>query len=81
MYYFCLGPLEETIEDFWRMIWEMKTFTIVMLTDLEERGRVRLNDYICLLLSFLFFYFFTTAKNVMRLLVGLHSKVNGIKKC
>ena len=54
MYYFCLGPLEETIEDFWRMIWEMKTFTVVMLTDLKERGRVRLNDYICLLLSFLF---------------------------
>ena len=48
MHYFCLGPLEETIEDFWRMIWEMKTFTIVMLTDLEERGRVRLNGYRCL---------------------------------
>ena len=35
------GPLEETIKDFWRMVWEYKLPTIVMLTETVEAGRVR----------------------------------------
>lgn len=35
------GPLPNTVHDFWRMVWEQKSRTIVMMTQLEERGRVK----------------------------------------
>lgn len=34
------GPLPETFADFWRMVWEQRTASIVMMTKLEERTRV-----------------------------------------
>ena len=34
------GPLEETLNDFWRMIWENESRNVVMLTNLEENGEV-----------------------------------------
>ena len=34
------APMENTIGDFWRMIWEHKSAAIVMLTELEEGGKV-----------------------------------------
>jgi protein tyrosine phosphatase len=37
--------LPETISDFWRMVWEQRSATIVMLTRLEERGRVKCDQY------------------------------------
>lgn len=35
------GPLPETLSDFWRMVWEQRSNTIVMMTRLEEKSRVK----------------------------------------
>lgn len=34
------GPLSETFGDFWRMVWEQRAATVVMMTRLEEKSRV-----------------------------------------
>ena len=40
-----LGPTHVTVNDFWRMIWQEKCVTIVMLTNLVEQGKVELLDF------------------------------------
>ena len=42
--YISTGPIPSTIVDFWRMIWEYKLPTIVMLTQLIEKGIVSKNS-------------------------------------
>lgn len=39
------GPLPHTVADFWRMVWEQKSRTLVMMTQLEERGRIKCVQY------------------------------------
>ncbi|XP_055986835.1 receptor-type tyrosine-protein phosphatase F isoform X9 [Sorex fumeus] len=39
------GPLPETMGDFWRMVWGQRTATIVMMTRLEEKSRVKCDQY------------------------------------
>ncbi|CAM9883590.1 unnamed protein product [Lampetra planeri] len=39
------GPLPETFADFWRMVWEQRSATVVMMTKLEERSRVKCDRY------------------------------------
>ena len=38
---FCSGPLPNTSNDFWRMVWEQECSVIAMLTGLEEDEKVR----------------------------------------
>ncbi|XP_067677164.1 receptor-type tyrosine-protein phosphatase H-like isoform X5 [Haliotis asinina] len=39
------GPSVEVVPDFWRMIWQLKTTKIVMLTNLVEAGKVKCEMY------------------------------------
>uniref|UniRef100_F1MGT8 protein-tyrosine-phosphatase n=2 Tax=Bos TaxID=9903 RepID=F1MGT8_BOVIN len=39
------GPLPQTVGDFWRMVWEQQSHTLVMLTNCVESGRVKCEHY------------------------------------
>lgn len=45
MFLLCTGPFtEQTVVDFWRMVWQVKSRRIVMLTCLTEDSKVRMLD-------------------------------------
>ena len=39
------GPLPNTFADFWQMLWECNSSCIVMMTKLEERNRLKCDQY------------------------------------
>lgn len=44
--YICTqGPLDKTVEDFWRMVWQEKSVIVVMLTKVVEQGKVKCASY------------------------------------
>ncbi|KAB0377933.1 hypothetical protein FD755_009511 [Muntiacus reevesi] len=43
--YIDVRPMQETISDFWRMVWHENTASIVMVTNLVEVGRVKCCKY------------------------------------
>lgn len=45
-YIACQAPLESTIADFWRMIWEQNSKVIIMATDINEEGVEKCAEYL-----------------------------------
>ena len=39
------GPLPDTIHHFWQMVWEQDASIIVMVTTLQERGKIKCEQY------------------------------------
>ena len=40
-----VGPLHKTVVDFWRMVWQEKAHSIVMITNLSEGGKTACEQY------------------------------------
>ena len=39
------GPLPNTVADFWRMVWQEKAPSVVMITKLIENGKIKCFQY------------------------------------
>jgi len=40
-----LGPLSNTVIDFWRLVWQLRPPSIVMVTNLREGSRAKCEQY------------------------------------
>ncbi len=73
------GPLPDTVDDFWRMLWEHNSTIVVMLTKLREMGKVlfKYTKYIIMKhrthLNWLFYY----RRNVViiGLMIGMYNYI------
>ncbi|XP_050068117.1 uncharacterized protein LOC126556716 isoform X2 [Anopheles maculipalpis] len=45
-YIACQAPMENTTNDFWRMVWEQNSKVIIMATDLSENGVEKCAEYL-----------------------------------
>ena len=43
--YIHTGPLSKTVVDYWRMIWQEKVQTIVMVANLKEDKKIKCQQY------------------------------------
>ena len=43
--YYTTGPLPKTVVDFWRLVWQERPPSIVMITNLEEGGKIKCQRY------------------------------------
>ena len=41
----CAGPTPKTMVDFWRLIWQEKPPTVVMVTNLKENNKKKCEQY------------------------------------
>ena len=39
------GPMKKTLVDFWRLVWQEKAQTIIMVTNLKEGDKVKCQQY------------------------------------
>ena len=44
-YYLGTGPLPKTVVDFWRLVWQERPPSIVMITNLEEGNKIKCQQY------------------------------------
>ena len=44
-FYYFIGPLLNTLVDFWWLIWQEKSPIIVMITNVIEEGKVKCQQY------------------------------------
>ena len=40
-----VGPISKTMVDFWRLVWQVRPPTIVMVTNLKEGSKVKCEQY------------------------------------